>query len=211
MKLDEDVGAFSITIRPKVVLLELLLIILFVYLGFPLQLAENGKLERTRWYNEDLESVFNVTYLPFAIDDPSVEKGVGEILDRHDIRLDAEYDKGMKSYYKKWGRVIARGPKQNDKSVYIARAGKKGHGVYAGRLLKAGELVSVYTGIRVLREKHRDSTYMWDYTRVKDKYGNCIYLDTDARLGGNLLRFINDDPGGAGRNCEMIEVCFGVG
>jgi hypothetical protein len=212
MKFEEG-GLFTITIRPKLVLFQLILTGLFVtviiYSGlFQSQPAENGKLVRTRWYNEDLESVFNVTYLPFAIDDPRPEKGVGIILDECHVMMDSRYDKIMESYYEEFGKIIARGPIPNDKSVYIAKAGKKGHGVYAGRLLKAGEFVSVYTGIRVLKEDDRDSTYMWSY-RVKDKYGNRFHLDTDSRLSGNMMRFVNDNPGGSGRNCEMVEVCFG--
>jgi hypothetical protein len=213
MKFEEG-GAFSITIRPKVVLLQLLVTGLFLALVFysglfqyqSVQNGINGKLVRTRWYNEDLESVFNIKYLPFAIDDPRVEKGVKEILDRHDVRMDRRYDTNMESYYEEFGKIIARGPLPNDKSVYIAKAGKKGHGVYAGRLLKAGEFVSVYTGIRVLKDENRDSTYQWSY-KVTDEYGHRFHLDTDSRLSGNMMRFVNDNPGGAGRNCKMIEVC----
>jgi hypothetical protein len=212
-------GTFNITIRPRVLLLQILATALFLSIVFysgivqvqikPGQLM--SKLNAKRWYNEDLESVFSVSYLPFSIDDPREYKGVSRILDNHNVKDDERYEPSKQDFYEAWGKLISRGPISNDKRVYIAVAEGKGHGVFAEQLLKAGELVSVYTGIIVMKERDRDSTYQWSY-KVTDVYGNRRYhLDTDSRLSGNMMRFVNDDPGGPERNLVMIEVWAGLG
>jgi hypothetical protein len=201
-------GAVNITLRPRLLLFQLFLVAALITLVFYSGIGRpHPSIKRTRWYNEDLESVFNVTYLPFAIDDPRVENGVKKALDRHDVRNDKQYDKRQQSNYAQWAKFMDHGPTPNDKSVYIARAGGKGHGVFAGRLLKAGEFISVYTGVRVFKTEDRDSTYMWSY-KLFDEHGDKLHLDTDSRLSGNMMRFVNDNPGGRGRNCHVVQVPY---
>jgi hypothetical protein len=205
-KKNEDVArnenSSTFVLRPEVILFRIFAASLIALLVFYSGIHDSQLLERTRWYNEDLESVFNVTYLPFTI-----EKGVREILDNHDIaKMDKRYKQRKESYYEDWGQKLARGPIPNDKRVYIAVAEGKGHGVFAAEILKAGELVSEYTGVRAL-DNGEDSTYQWSY-KVTDKEGNRLFdIDTDSRLSGNMMRFVNDDPG-RHQNCEAIEVFF---
>jgi hypothetical protein len=37
-----------------------------------------------------------------------------------------------------------------------------------------------------------------------NEYGQEIRLSTDARLVGNIMRFVNEDPGGSERNCRAM-------
>jgi hypothetical protein len=214
-KKNEDVArnknASPFVFRPKVIMSRIVAAGLVALLVFYSGILNTQPSERTRWYNEDL-ALFNVTYLPFSIDDPRPEKGVQEILDNHNVvTMDKRYKENNRGFYASWGRKIARGPIPNDKRVYIAVAEGKGHGVFAAEVLPAGELVSVYTGIRVKYEEGRDSTYQWGY-KVTDKEGNrYAHLDIDSRLSGNIMRFVNDDPGGDERNCVVLEVWAGLG
>jgi hypothetical protein len=133
---------------------------------------------RTQWYNEDLESVFGVHYLPRSIDDPANNSLVSQILNSHDIRTEkkyTEYREKSTSERKRWDTMVASEPISNDKRMYIASAGAKGHGVFAGRVLKAGEFLAEYTGIFVLDKEVRNSDYMWGYaSKPIDKDGNTI-------------------------------------
>jgi hypothetical protein len=162
---------------------------------------------QTKWYNEDLLEVFGVQYLPFSIDDPD-DPRVSKILDAHDISTDVKYLKyNKRNRFDDWASILAQGPTPNDKRVYIAEAGKKGYGLYAGKVLKAGEFLSVFTGIYVLKDRGLESTYKWGYeSKPLNENGDEVYFNTDGRLSGNLLRFINDDPGGPERNCRTMKV-----
>jgi hypothetical protein len=161
---------------------------------------------RTKWYNEDLETVFGLRYLPFSIDDPTDER-VSKILDAHDVRKDETYRNHYEAGYAKFSNILSRGPIPNDKRFYIAHAGTKGHGLFAEKVLKAGEFLAVYTGIHTLTENGQDSTYYWNYaSKPLNEKRQEIYFNTDARVAGNMMRFVNDEPGSNDQNCRAIEV-----
>ena len=93
--------------------------------------------------------------------------------------------------------------------MYIASAGAKGHGVFANTLIKKDEILSVYTGQRVFKTKNRDSTYQWSYGSkvLQLESGDKVSFDTDGRLEGNMMRFVNDDPLNDGnQNCYKMNV-----
>jgi hypothetical protein len=182
----------------------------FLYLSSsPLISSLFTKQVRTKWYNEDLQEVFGVTYLPYSIDDPE-DARVSEILDAHDIRTDENYRKYNRRYrFEDWASILSQGPSPNDKRIYIAEAGEKGHGVFAGQVLKAGEYLAVYTGIHVLKDRGFESSYQWSYaSKPMDENGDEFRFNTDAKFSGNILRFVNDNPGSGGQNCNSMKVCF---
>jgi hypothetical protein len=135
---------------------------------------------RTKWYNEDLETVFGIPYLPRSIDDPANNSLVSQILDTHDVRTDNNYKDYEAKSFSTWNRRehdVAAGPSPSENRMYIANAGGKGHGLFAARVLKAGEFLAEYTGIYVLGEEGQNTDYMWDYESMPlDNNGNNIRI-----------------------------------
>jgi SET domain-containing protein len=101
--------------------------------------------------------------------------------------------------------------------MFIAKAGAKGHGVFAAEILKSGEYLAIYTGIRTLKNDSQedqddqdiiDTDYQWSYSSMPmDIYGQEQRFDTDALVAGNMMRFVNDSPGG-GQNLRVVEIPF---
>jgi hypothetical protein len=143
--------------------------------------------ELRKYYHSDFQSEFNLTYLEFSIDTPEVK----EMLDKHDVKTDFRYKVADVGLYEAWGNVIAKGPRENDKRIYVANAGGKGWGVYSDVHINKGDLVDVYTGLRTTDGSN--TKYQWNYQSkpLDPVSGEKTYIGTDSLVYGNWMRFIN--------------------
>lgn len=154
-----------------------------------------------KMYNEDLMMYFNVTFISSIIEHDDVK----EVLDMHNATLDEEYEPEKKEkVYDVLGPQIEGLGGRGEKRFYVKGAGEKGYGVFANEYIKRMSIIGLYTGERTASSL--DTKYEWTYqSEPEDNFGDKVYIGTDGKYMGNMLRFIND---GKYINCKMVQVVW---
>jgi len=154
-----------------------------------------------KYYPKDFRTYFMVDPIETTIMGPDVL----ELLKDHDLTKDHAYrDKELNKKIEIYTPYLERGF-EDDKRLYVSLVdAETGYGVFPEVYLSTGSIIGEYAGI--ITSKSANTDYAWIYhSRPLNKDGEEIKLRVDARISGNILRFINhsDEP-----NCVFINIPF---
>ena len=150
-----------------------------------------------RYHRTDLAQLFNVRYLPDNVNSAYVEK----VLKKHG----AEDAWLAQPWLNNGARLMLNGSAEIMDALIAFNADPllmerrfhvqwsdpgMGYGTFASKHIEADEVLDIYSG--VVTHKNPNMDYEWTHPRLKVTDEIC---GIDARIGGNSMRFVNDNPG----------------
>lgn len=149
--------------------------------------------------------VFGVEHYPAL----AIPEQLSFVVNESALRKSKQY-KSDPTYYDKLSRKYGSLLSKNHRAPAVIKFinDKVGHGLFAKKKIKKGELVGEYTGRLVwTKEADAENCYLFEYpgNYVNGK-GKPIRFYVDAHLQGNEIRFINHS--GTHPNVEVLEVPY---
>jgi SET domain-containing protein len=154
-----------------------------------------------KFYKEDFSKYFLVDNIENSILDPEI----ASFVENHDVTKDQQFSAAhIKSSLDLFSPYLEKGF-AHDRRLFVALVSPEmGYGVFADVFIPAEAIIGEYTG--VITNKSANTDYAWVYFSTPlDQEGNELQLRVDARVSGNMMRFINhsDDP-----NCYYLHLPF---
>lgn len=142
--------------------------------------------EKKEYTHKDFKKHFNVRHLKKTELSP-------ELGEMHTITQDDSLYLASPEYYDdlttRYGRLIDKGYVA---PVVVRFVDKKlGHGVFAKKNIKAGEMIGDYTGILCNMDSIKDTLYSFSYPAIRVDGTEIDNFVIDASEAGNITRFVN--------------------
>lgn len=166
---------------------------------------EADKSAKKQYKHKDFKSFFNVDYYPGLYIPEQYDFAVNPDV----VAKNRKYKKHKKYYddlAERYGAELAAN-KCAELSVRFV-SDKVGHGLFADKDIKKGELIGEYTGKLIVKtQKDVGNAYLFIYPGVyRDAEGNKVRFRIDAKKQGNALRFANHSDDNT--NAEVIEIPY---